>query len=449
MRIDRLKLTNFKCFKEEEFHFDEKLTLFIGDNGAGKTSILSAAAVALGIWAHNNTIRRVIKPGPNTWRWIYDDEVRLIPQLSGDRGHFEPAELCEVEASWLPNDCNAPLIWTRRIRDGKRSADDGGVGRAIDRIVTDAKEHRAPAPLFAYYGAGRGWVASNERKPKADAKIKKPSQWHAYYDCLRERIRLKDIDRWFRDEAAARGPNGEWRLGYHTVKQAILRCIPDAKEIIWDPQRMEICVSINGKARPFSFLSDGQKTMAAMVADMAIRAVTLNSFLFGNSEEIPKKGTLSVVLEQTPGVVLIDEIDVHLHPKWQRQVLSDLRTTFPKVQFICTSHSPQVLGEVPRTQVRVLSKAGINLPRVAKGADSNWILDHVMEGASSENKKARSLEEAAAEAMEEGDLNTARAKLVKFRELLDGETGTLVRLESSLATLESLDDDESNSLHGA
>ena len=117
---------------------------------------------------------------------------------------------------------------------------------------------------------------------------------------------------------------------------------------------------------------------------------------------------------------------------------TDLKTTFPGIQFICTSHSPQVIGEVSRDEVRLLTSQGVRPPPVALGADSNWILDHVMEGSTSETMPARTLQNLVEDALAEGNLKFAGEKLRELRQLLDGDTGELVRLESSLRCLEAL-----------
>ena len=99
--------------------------------------------------------------------------------------------------------------------------------------------------------------------------------------------------------------------------------------------------------------------MAALVADVATKAVMQNSHLVSeagaNDAEVPP------VLQQTPGLVLIDEIDVHLHPKWQRQVVRDLKDTFPKIQFVCTSHSPFVIQSLDAGELRTLDPGGPQL----------------------------------------------------------------------------------------
>src|SRR5207249_3320339 len=153
----------------------------------------------------------------------------------------------------------------------------------------------------------------------------------------------------------------------------------NADAVWFDSDREQIVLSILGNAQPFDNLSAGQRMMMALVADLAIKAVTQNAFLVPPDQLEPEDQPLPRVLRQTPGMVLIDELDVHLHPKWQRRVATDLKETFPTIQFVCTSHSPQVIGEVSQDEVRMFHDQSIELPPVAYGADSNWILEHVMD----------------------------------------------------------------------
>lgn len=111
--------------------------------------------------------------------------------------------------------------------------------------------------------------------------------------------------------------------------------IPDAQKVWWDVDWDEILIetTIQGKLQtiPFHLLSDGYRNMIGMVADIAYRMATLNPQLEAD------------VIKKTEGIVLIDEIDLHLHPKWQKQVVERLLDTFPKVQFVASSHSPFII----------------------------------------------------------------------------------------------------------
>jgi hypothetical protein len=150
------------------------------------------------------------------------------------------------------------------------------------------------------------------------------------------------------------------------IYQAIETCLQSATgaadvRVRFNPESLELDVRIGGAAAdvagdaaltgaeaaqvlPVSKLSDGYKNTLNIVADIAYRAALLN----------PNLG--AVVLQQTPGVVLIDEIDLHLHPKWQALILSDLRQIFPCMQFIVTTHAPSVVSSVDKAHLRLLSR---------------------------------------------------------------------------------------------
>jgi predicted ATP-binding protein involved in virulence len=119
--------------------------------------------------------------------------------------------------------------------------------------------------------------------------------------------------------------------------------------------------------QPLSRLSDGLRTTIGLVADLALRAVQLNPHLGENAAR------------ETEGIVMIDEVDMHLHPQWQQMILPDLMRTFPKVQFIVTTHSPQVLSTVKRENIRLLSLAqGTEPLAMSYGEPSGNVLQSVM-----------------------------------------------------------------------
>ena len=119
------------------------------------------------------------------------------------------------------------------------------------------------------------------------------------------------------------------------------------------PARKEVTVAFEGKGeQSFSNLSDGQRNVLALVGDIAVKAARLNHGQLGED-----------VLAKTPGVVLIDEIDLHLHPNWQRVILEALRTTFPEIQFIATTHSPFVVQTLREGELVPLE--GQSIPEVA------------------------------------------------------------------------------------
>ncbi|MBK9264691.1 MAG: AAA family ATPase [Polyangiaceae bacterium] len=447
MKIHALIVKNFKKFAELELGLHPQFTLLVGENGSGKTSVLDALAVSLGIWLVTPPDSLLRTSGRN----ILPTEVRLEASREGDRIQFREHFPVIVSAQGQLGSVEG-VAWARALGEsGKKPRRFTKQALEIIRGLyeADAKGERVVLPVLAYYGAGRAWLPSNQRISK-ETKLHGPARrWAAFYDCFNERIRFGDLNEWFRREVTASAQRkGRMRPGFEVVRRAVLQCVEGAEDVWFDPDRDQIVLSIGGNAQPFDNLSAGQRMMFALVADLAIKAVTQNAFLLPPDDLGPEDEPLPRLLQQTPGVVLIDELDVHLHPRWQRRVAADLKRTFPAMQFVCTSHSPQVIGELKREEVRLLGPEGVTLPPVAFGADSNWILDHVMTGATSESKASRTLQQQAEGALAEGDLERARSKLRELRALLDGDTGELVRLESSLATLEALaeeGDDEGDS----
>jgi len=434
MRIDRLQIQSFKRFESQELKLNPQFTLLVGDNGVGKTTLLDALAVAAGVW--------LVKPPDSTLtnsrRQILPGEIRIEPVGKGDRMQFVERKPVEVRA--IGEIAGQEVEWARRIDERSSQTSNAGAREALQIIESvyrrDTDGANVVCPVVAYYGAGRAWLPSNKRSPKA--KQNGPARrWDAFYDCLEERIRLADLQTWFQRELFAYVERaGSWRPGFEVVKQAILQCIPGGEDVWFQGDRGEIVVAIAGNAQPFGNLSAGQQMMVALVADIAIKAVTQNAFLLPADHLGEADRPLPRLLRETPGLVLIDEIDVHLHPKWQRRVANDLKAIFPAMQFVATTHSPQTIGEVPPEQIRLLRDDGCILkPSVAFGVDSNWILDHVMDHATSRDPDIKSLLDRIEDLMEDGDLKTAEQTLDKVRNCVGGEDGEIIRLQSSLDSL--------------
>ena len=351
-------MRNFKCFADETLALHPRFTLVAGDNSSGKTTVLDALAVAAGIWLVELPDSTLV----NSRRAILPREIRLASRDEGDRRQFFECRPVVVDVAGEL--CGRQLEWRRQIREG------GSRTTNVDArdAVTVIGEHYARAaagedvitPVVAYYGAGRGWLPARERgRPTRGMQAGAPARrWDAFYDCLEERIRTVDLQYWFQREAvvsASRG--GRWRPGHDVVKHAVLACLVDADDLWFDGDRNEVVVSFGGAGQPFSNLSAGQRMMVAMVADIAIKAVTQNAHLVGgvHSAGGPE------ALRRTPGLILIDELDVHLHPKWQRRVVGDLKDTFPSMQFVCTSHSPFVIQSLDEGELRLLGSTDLQV----------------------------------------------------------------------------------------
>ena len=356
MRIEKLHIQNFKCFEDQILDLDPQFTLLVGDNGAGKTTVLDALAVVAGVWLVMPPDSTLVSSGRN----ILPKEIRIVSKQEGDRAQF--VECKPVSITARGEIANRDVQWCRQVLRGGARTDNVGAKVALEII----KNHFSGAqngehvlsPVIAYYGAGRAWLPSRGRSPKGKKGNGPARRWEAFCDCFEERIQMVDLQGWFQREVIAAYQAGKWRPGYEVVKRAILRCVPDADDIWYDGDLAEIVLSMGGQARPFTNLSAGQRTMVALSADVAIKAVTQNSYLLVEDQSDANGDFLPKVLQQTPGLVLIDEIDVHLHPKWQRRVVGDLKETFPTIQFVCTSHSPFIIQSLAVGELRTLDQSG-------------------------------------------------------------------------------------------
>ena len=144
-------------------------------------------------------------------------------------------------------------------------------------------------------------------------------------------------------------------------------------------------------------MSDGERGVLALVLDLTRRLVQANPEM-----EDP--------IAESEAVVLIDELELHLHPKWQRQIVRKIVTTFPRCQFIATSHSPQVVASVAPEQVHLLTPGGVIRPDRTQGMDSNWILRHLME-ADDRPKDAKDILDLVDRLVREGAFSEARAEM--------------------------------------
>jgi predicted ATP-binding protein involved in virulence len=427
MRIDHLEIENFKKFKHQSLELHPRFTLLAGDNGAGKTTVLDALAVAMGLW-------HKAAPGSG-WRNILAEEIRLERYPAGDRVLFKPALPSKITVQGAVG-AKEGLGWTRMIRQGGTHTTNAGAKdaeQAITQLVKAADAQAASLPVLAYYGAGRAWLPTNKR-PAGPTSQRKPQRFDAYYNCLDTRIRDRYLNEWFLFETAAANGRSEYRPGFLAVKQAVLNCVPECDGLRFDGDLKQIVLSIRGFEQPFYNLSAGQRMMLALAADIAIKAVTLNSYLLGPGRvgaDDPNQ-----VIKRSPGIVLIDELDVHLHPKWQRRVASDLKRTFGNMQFVCTSHSPQIIVELLPEEIREVDEDFISMPVRSYGIDSSRILEELM-GASSRSHSVDELLKDLSRSIDQERFDDARRLLRQVEETLGEDDPEVTRARTLMAFLES------------
>ncbi|MBS1812244.1 MAG: AAA family ATPase [Acidobacteria bacterium] len=374
MRIDRLHIQNFRKFADLTFDLHPQFTLLVGGNGSGKTTILDALAFCLGGWFSVPLETGRKYPCPI----IQPKDARLIAEKVGDRVQFQEQSPVRIIATGQIGDSSG-LEWGQMLNQIHQWIVSQVEGKILEFYFGNQANPLPDCPVLAFYGVNRA------ARPKGNSgslniSLKPARRGDAYMHWFNEHINYAELRRWFYRETAAVGASGgHKRPGYEVVRRAVFGCLPDADDLWFDVDRVDLVCSIKGQAQPLSNLSDGQRMLLAMVADIAIRAVTLNAHLIPSDELGSEDSPLPRVLQKTPGVVLIDELDAHLHPSWQRRVAADLKRTFPSIQFVCTSHSPQVIGEIPPEQIRIIDGEVVYSPEHSFGVDSSRILEEIMD----------------------------------------------------------------------
>jgi predicted ATP-binding protein involved in virulence len=357
MKIHALELQNFRGFEALELKLEPRLTVLIGENGAGKTAVLEGLAVALGGLF-------LTVPGA-TGRSIDRDDARVQT--------YEHAGLLDRQPQW-PVSVSATgtldgkaVEWTRSRSSAEGRTSRSGTGsllRRTEELVKAVKAGKPRAlPVVVYYGTQRLW----RHKKVTEAKRGVGSRYDGYVDALDPASNHRLLAEWMYQQTLVELQHRKEVPQLRAVERAVCQCVEGATRFFFDVKEQDLELERDGKSLAFSSLSDGYRNMVALVADIAWRASVLNPHFGG------------AAAEQSQGVVLIDEIDLHLHPRWQRRVLLDLCRAFPGLQFVTTTHSPQVLASVRRDEVRVLQdNALVDARPFVEGRDSNSLLEDVL-----------------------------------------------------------------------
>ncbi len=322
MYLSNIHVENFKGIKDANFSFERAVNLIIGNNGTGKTSVLEAVAVALGGFLSGID-------GVNTIHFSKDE-------IKSARSTVEPRDICKA---------------AKEMADNRNTV----------------------LPVISYQSFSR---VSNQKKDKWENPFSDDySRVVGYMDCLEEAANDKMLSNWCKRMEQISWQQGETILEYEIVKKTVSRFMQLMQEderihIFYDKRTEELLYSNTEEVLPIRLLSSGFRNLLGMVFDIAYRMAVLNPDL------------LEEITEKTPGIVLIDEIDMHLHPKWQWKVVDALKNTFPLVQFIATTHSPIIVASCKEENLIMLHLEDIFLDKpsevVLGKTVKGWMSDSVL-----------------------------------------------------------------------
>lgn len=272
-------------------------------------------------------------------------------------------------------------------------------------------------PIIAYYGTGRLWDYHREKQNNV---FKTNNRLNGYVDCVDGTANVKLMMNWFMKMTISKYQNQELGLGGIPELEAVYSAMEDCYKRITDNDNVKIQYNMGTKELevaykddndnmmciPINQLSDGYKSTISLVADIAYRMAVLNPQFLGN------------VCKETNGVILIDAVDLHLHPKWQQRILGDLTAIFPKVQFIVTTHAAAVISSVKSENLIVLENNEANVPiGEVHGKDSNTIIRGVM-GSTERPDKIQNLFSDFYNALSKVDIETAKSTISDIETLI-------------------------------
>lgn len=461
MKIKTLILKNYRRFADLNISFesgnDNKTTIFIGDNGAGKTAILDALSLNL------------------SW---------LIARINRDKGkgksiadidiaNNKPYAIVQMQLNYQSELYHLGITGTRKGRSKQKIESQlTEVSKLAEIFRMQLTENEnASLPLIVYYPVNRA-VVDIPLKIRIRHNFE---QIDGYDNALQQGVDFRRFFEWFRDREDAENemrtqrffeilkkseddcpPQYDGLSEYvashldvdgsmdfqlqrsigisekirnsikdkqlNAVRAAIQTFMPDFDDLRVERRpRLRMVVNKNGKKLDVGQLSQGEKSLMSLVGDIARRLAMMNPAL-----ENPLEGE---------GIVLIDEIDMHLHPTWQRSVIGNLNKTFPNCQFILTTHSPIVISETPNLLVYALDDGEIARLDDLYGMDVNDVLLSEMH-ADIRNVEIQNAFDDILNSLQAGDLEYAKLRCAELQQKIAVDNVELNKMQLLIKRLE-------------
>ena len=443
--VKSLTLENFRCFDKAELGpFDPHFNLIVGENGAGKSSILVALADLFrqfGSPELNGPGKSLIgREDARLEHWLGVDGVTTIkPHLGGVVWAKFQWNKNEWIASSYVSDPNPFAAGNHR-----EVVNNPSMPGLLFRpgLNTRAQIADEPLTLILCYTVRRNFIgslaASTDAFDNSLIRLGALANWEnagVNSSALREWLKdqtLAELQRFQRASVTGSAvENSRLFNQLRAVLKAVEVAVEDVAAFEYDHNRHDTVVQWqSGLRQDFLTMSDGQRMMIGLIADIVRRVCQLNAAFLGEK-----------TLLETPGLVLIDEIDLHLHPKWQRQIVPALKTIFPKIQFFATTHSPQVIGECQPKEIVLLTKDGRQeRPPGSFGMDSNWILECVMDAEGRDPEIAKRIK-SLFDLIDDDRLEEAKAEIRKLREELPDLAPDIIAAETYIWNLEHTGDE--------
>ena len=448
MHIDELHIQNFRCFKEIKINFSpDNTAILIGINGSGKSAILDCiAALLIQLELRLLEIEFASYFTPDRIERIMEDFFITRDDIN--------REAQEANASiQIALDYKNKIYWDikKHINQQNITVNYNQINSYIEKMRKQLQQNKTiDFPLLAYYRTKRIGLSNKFIDlDDSDKTVRqyKFNQLNAYRGSFHPEINnFQYFFLWFRqeedyeNEIRLRQDNAYRNPNLEVIRKAIevfLAGFPDSDfhnlrvvraksqrnlDFTRNPDPPSLTITKNNQDFKLEQLSDGEKMLLMLVTDLARRLAIANPGLGVNALE-------------GEGIVLIDEIDLHLHPQWQRIVIPSLTRTFPNCQFIVTTHSPQVLSNVKRENVFILEDYQlVEVTPHTYGRDSNSILYELM-GVKERPNQVQEKINACFALIDEEKIEEAKLKLQELAELLGENDPEVVRGQTLISFL--------------
>ena len=335
MKINNLTLINYRRFEHQSFVFNDHFTVLIGDNATGKTQVLQAIVTLLSQYQS-----KMLRNAENDIEIEEKDVYHESLVFNNQNGHHQLRMEYSYPAIISARINNSVNVSCRKDDATMANVRDGYLASKAEEDLNHIKEG-ITLPVLAYYGTSRLWNKKNKSKEGI------PSRTDGYRWSLDGFVDFNELVSWFMDQELIQLQKGTNDVPLTVMRKALSMMIPGCVNVFYDFEFKTLVLEFNDNPETsmsdhsilFDDLSDGYKMVLTMVFDVVRQMVISNPHLGDD------------VLEKTDGIILIDELDLSLHPKWQRIVVESLKKTFPLVQFIVSTHSPFIVQSLNSGEV--------------------------------------------------------------------------------------------------
>lgn len=380
MRINDITIKNFRGFIEERhFELDAKMNVVLGNNTMGKTTLLQAIQIALG--AYLKSLSQLPSEDAFKKNFKVDDRPLVYSEAIEDflyptkenptiSVHATMSTIGKVEGQ--PFEEMKDIEWSREMK-GKTTVNTGGLAELVKKWegyrILENSETDVVLPLVLAFGADR--IDNNYKLVDKKANISRLVK--AYKCALAETVDFKSALAWYYNfnSKGKKSPEVEGTdIAFEEALATAARIKNIAREegnrSFWADVKV---VGANESTRlKYEMMSSGFKAMVNMVAEIAYRCIMLNRWMGRDA------------VRKTPGIVLIDEIDLYLHPHWQQHVLADLQEAFPEIQFVVSTHSPFIVQSVDSQNVIALDSQNAPISPNNRGIEEILACEMGMQG---------------------------------------------------------------------